>query len=129
MKQTLLFLFILGGMASCSEKFNEDVLTVTGIYEANVVGVDGPFIITISVDHGSDILIDAPFNGMYWYLAEARIKKEEEDLKEIKIPDQRLDDGIYLEGEGVYYNYSIQLDYTLTIDGFDYDYSIVGTKQ
>jgi len=69
-------------MVSCTDKYNEDVFLVAGIYEANVVGVSGPFLISVLVDHGNDILIDAPFDGEYWYVVEAHINNEEEIIKE-----------------------------------------------
>ena len=76
MKQTLLFFVLMIGLASCTEKFNEDVLTIAGVYEATVVGVDGPFAVTISIDHDKDIIIDAPFDGNSWFLVEAKVKNE-----------------------------------------------------
>jgi hypothetical protein len=123
-----LLLLCLGLFVVSCEKYQEQVLPVVGVYEANIVGVNGPFSISISADFGNNVLIDAPWDGENWYVIEARVRDEWEFEKDIRIRDQKVDDGIRIRGEGVFFDYSIQLDYTLTIDGERRNFTLVGTK-
>jgi hypothetical protein len=114
-------------LVSC-EKYQDEVLPVVGVYEANVLGVGGPFSISISVDYGDNLLIEAPWDGEVWDLVEANLQNEFDFKKFIRIRDQRLADGVRIWGEGVFYDYTIQLDYTIRIEGVSEHYTIVGTK-
>ena len=128
MKRAILFLFLIPFIPSCTEKYLEEVLTVAGNYDANIVGVSGPHLISVSIDHGTKIFIDAPFDGEFWDIIEAKVKNELDEIKDIKIPDQEIYQDVYIEGSGIYFDYTIQLDYTLEVDGTKYNYSIVGSK-
>ncbi|WP_235297865.1 hypothetical protein [Portibacter marinus] len=121
----LIFLTLI--IISC-EKYDEEILPVVGVYEANVVGVSGPFSISVSSDRGNRILIDAPWDGENWAVLEARIRNEHEWDKDIVIREQWLADGVTLVGEGIFFDYSIQLDYIIWIDNIRHDFTIVGTK-
>lgn len=123
----LIALSMLIFMVSC-EKYQEQILPVVGVYEANVVGIAGPFSLSISVDYGDNVSIDAPWDGELWDIIDAEIRNEDEFLKKIKIHNQSLDEGIRIWGEGFFFDYTIQLDYTIQIDNERYHYTIVGTK-
>lgn len=130
MKNTIYIIglvIIAFSITSC-EKYQEEILPVVGVYEANVVGVSGPFSISISVDYGNNIYIDAPWDGEIWTVVDAEVRDEFDYQKRIKIFDQHLDDGTRIWGDGFFYDYTIQLDYTIRMNGVNYDYTIVGTK-
>lgn len=114
-------------LTSC-ERYDDEVLPVIGVYEANVVGVSGPFSVSISVDHGDNIRIDAPWDGENWAVLDADVDNEFEFEKRIKIFDQEIGDGVRIWGDGIFFDYTIQLDYTIRIDGVKYNYTLVGTK-
>lgn len=126
MKYLLLLCFGLL-MISC-ERYQQEVLPVVGVYEANIVGVNGPFSISVSSDFGYNVLIDAPWDGENWSVIEARVRNEWELDKDIIIRNQRLEDGVRISGEGIFFDYSLQLDYTLTVDGVRENFTLVGTK-
>ncbi len=127
-KISILSILLIGLILTSCEKYQEPILPVVGVYEANVVGVGGPFSISISVDFGDNILIDAPWDGEYWNVVEAEVRDEFEFEKRIRIFDQVLADGTRIYGEGIFFDYTIQLDYTVRYGGERYDYTIVGTK-
>jgi hypothetical protein len=123
-----LILFSLALLIISCERYQEQVLPVVGVYEANIVGVNGPFSISVSADFGNNVLIDAPFDGENWSVIEARVRDDWEIEKEIIIRDQRIDDGVRIRGRGIFFDYSLQLDYTITVDGVRENYTLVGTK-
>lgn len=127
MKLKLLILFACFAFSSC-EKYDENVLPVVGTYTTHVVGGEGDFTMSISVDYGKNLTIDAPWDNNLWYAADAKLRHEENWNKEIRIPHQYLDNGIELKGEGIFFDHSIQLDYTIWIDGQSFNYTIVGSK-
>jgi hypothetical protein len=127
MKQSLLILMLCIAFVSC-EKYDQDVLPVVGTYVAHVVGGEGDFTMSINIDYGRNLTIDAPWDDYFWYTADAKLRHEEDWDKEIRIPRQWLDNGVELKGEGIYFDHSIQLDYTVWIDGYSYNYTIVGSK-
>ncbi len=122
-----IFIMISLFLVSC-EKYQDEVLPVVGVYEANVLGVAGPFSLSVSVDYGDNLRIEAPWDGEVWDIVEANLQNEADFKKFINIRDQRLDEGVRIWGEGVFYDYTIQLDYTIRIDGVSEHYTIVGTK-
>jgi len=122
-------LFILGFLVLTScEKYQDEILPVVGVYEANVIGVAGPFSISISVDYGDNLYIDAPWDGEVWNVIDAFVHNEADFKKFIRIRDQRLSDGVRIWGEGVFYDYTIQLDYTVRIIGVNEHFTMVGKK-
>ncbi len=123
----LILIFLSALIISC-ERYDPEVLPVVGVYEANVVGVDGPFSISVSADGGNNVLIDAPWDAENWAVLEARIRNEFEYEKEIRIREQVVEDGVSIAGEGIFFDYSIQLDYSIWVDGIRQDYTLVGTK-
>lgn len=125
---TIYFLLISGFLLTSCEKYQEEILPIVGVYEANVIGLAGPFSISIAVDYGDNIQIDAPWDGENWIVVDAEVRNEFDFQKRIKIFDQNLEDGTRIWGEGVFQDYSLQLDYTIRIDRVEYDYTIVGTK-
>jgi hypothetical protein len=122
------FTLFLGVLLTSCEKYDENVLPVVGTYVAHVVGGEGDFTMSINIDYGRNLTIDAPWDDYFWYAAHAKLRHEEDWDKEIRIPHQTLDAGVQLQGEGVFFDYSIQLDYTIWIDGHAYHYTIVGSK-
>ena len=123
-----LILLCLGLFIISCEKYDEDVLPVIGVYEANIVGEGGPFSISVSSDFGNNILIDAPWDGENWFVAEARVTNEFDFEKDLRVKNQEIENGVRLSGDGIFFDYSIQLDYTIRIDGVRHDFTLVGTK-
>ncbi len=123
----LLFVPFLFGITSC-EKFRDDVLPIAGVYEANVVGVAGPFSMSISIDHGDNILIEAPFDGEHWEVIGADVDTEYGEHMDIDIDHTDLSPNVYLSGDGFFLNGDVQLDYDITINGKREHYTIVGSK-
>jgi hypothetical protein len=127
----LLFLAVLMILVSSCEKYDDCILPVAGVYESHVVGVTGPFDLVISEKNGDDIRIDAPWLEDTWMVLNAHIDGcYDDDYKlEIRIPTQQFDKYRDIAGKGFYYDYTIQIDYTI-YDGDDrYEYTIVGTKK
>lgn len=124
-----ILLFIAASIFTSCEKYNEDVLPVVGVYHAHILSGSGDFSMGIQIDYGRNIRIDAPWDDFFWYEVDAKVRHEEDWDKDIKIPLQWIDDGIEIKGEGVFFENSIQLDYTLWIDGYPYEYTLVGSKE
>lgn len=127
MKRYLLLICISITILSC-EEYDQDILPVVGVYEANLVGSAGPFSVSILSDVGDDILIEAPFDGDFWSVIDADIDDKEEDRKFIDIREQEISPGEFISGNGVYFDNSIQLEYTIDFRGRRTDYYLVGSK-
>jgi hypothetical protein len=125
-------LFLLAVLAvfiltSC-EKYEEEIMPIVGLYEANISGVAGPFTMSIAADYGDNIIIEAPWLDDNWTLVDADVDEEGYYRMEIYIPRQNIGDGLKIYGDGVFQDYSLQIDYTIE-DGNDlYHYILVGTK-
>lgn len=112
MKKVLLVFLVAGFFTAC-EQYNEDVLEMTGIYEGNVVGVSGPHTISVSYDRGDDIVIEAPFDGFVWTQVYADVDDQEDNVKDINIYEQEIGPGVFIWGDGSYFQGTLQLDYTI----------------
>lgn len=110
------------------EPYDEDILPIVGTYEASILGVTGPFSMAISTTGGDDIRIDALFDGFDYFLVDADIDDKEEFRKEIDIDYQEIAPNVFIEGRGVYFDYSIQLDYTIEDPTGVYDLTLVGSQ-
>jgi len=126
-KAILLSIFTLLLLSSC-EKYDEDILPIVGVYEAHITGIAGPFSINVTSDYGDNVNIEAPWLDDEWRIIKADIDYKEEYTKEIEIHTQSLSNGIQIYGEGVFQDYTLQIDYTI-VDGDDlYHYTLVATK-
>jgi len=126
------FIYLLGFLStilliSC-DPYDEDILPIVGSYEANIIGLVGSFDMAISTTGGDNIRIDAPFDGFDYYLVDADIDNEEEWRKEIDIDRQEIAPDVYIEGRGVYFDYSIQLDYSIEDFTGEYDFTLVASQ-
>ena len=110
------------------EEYNENILPIVGTYEASIIGVGGPFDMAISTTGGDNIRIDAPFDGFDYFLVDADIDDEEQLRKEIDIDRQEVAPNVFIEGRGVYFDFSIQLDYTIEDQFDEYDLTLVGSQ-
>lgn len=129
MKKVLYTLIILSSfLLTACEEYNEDILPIVGSYEANIIGVSGPFNMAISTTGGDNIRIDAPFDGIDYFLVDADIDNEQERRKEIDIDYQEIAPNVFIEGRGVYFDFSIQLDYTIEDPSGVYDLTLVGSQ-
>jgi len=124
-KITLLILLI--SQLSCQD-YDQDLLEVVGVYDASVIGITTPFSMVVSADYGDNIIIEAFFDGEVWDLVEADVDCLDCDVKDISIPFQDLERNVFIQGQGYYSDFTIQLDYRMTIFGVDYDYTLVGSK-
>lgn len=126
-KLIALAVFAMFLLSSC-EKYEEEVMPIVGLYEATISGVAGPFTMSIAADYGDNIIIEAPWLDDNWSLIDADVDEEGYYRMEINIPRQNIGDGLKLYGEGVFQDYSLQIDYTIE-DGYDlYHYTLVGSK-
>ncbi len=112
---------------SCGE-IDEEILPIVGVYEANVIGVNGPFSISITADSGDDIFIEAPFDGHKWEIIPADIDDKGEPKMEIEFFETEIAPGVFIDGEGFFYDYTIQLNYEIEVNGHVDRYTIIGTK-
>jgi hypothetical protein len=127
--KNLLFISVLAIflLTSC-EKYDEDIMPVVGNYEASILGVAGPFSMTIASDYGDNIIIEAPWLDDNYTLVDADVDEEEFYRLHIDIFRQNIGNGLVIYGEGIYQDFSVQIDYTIE-DGNDlYHYTLVGTK-
>jgi len=134
MKNLLLLVLLALGAYSC-ENYEECTIPIVGVYESHIVGVSGPFDMTVSIKNNDNIQIDAPWLKDIWVVLDADTdgcldNSAESDYKlDITIHHQDFDDGRYIEGKGFYTDYSIQLDYSIIDGGDKYNYTIVGSKK
>lgn len=128
MKKIILLFLLSFTLLSCSD-YAEEVYPVIGFYDARVVGVTGTFEMNISADWGRRILIDAPFDGEYWDIVEARVDEPDGSYaQDIDIPRQTLAEGVEIWGDGVYYNGTVQLDYKMWLYGEKVAFKIIGSQ-
>lgn len=127
MKKYVLILLGFVCLYSC-DPYDEDVLPLVGIYDGNVQGYAGYFTISVSIDRGDHILIDAPWDSEWFYVLEAEVCNEADFEKEIHIPFQSIGPGIEIEGSGVYFDRTLQIDYELIIEGWSDHYTMIGSK-
>lgn len=128
MKNFYVLLIAMPLLFSC-EKFDEDVIEISGLYHANVLGISGPHIISVAYDRGDEILIEAPFDGYEWTYIYADVDKQKDFIKEIDIYEQEIGPGVYIWGDGFYQDGTLQIDYTIEFSPFEiYDYRIVGVQ-
>ncbi len=110
------------------EEYDEDILPIVGTYQASIIGLTGPFDMAISTTGGDDIRMDALFDGFDYFLVDADIDDKEDFRKRIDIDYQEIAPNVFIEGEGVYFDFSIQLDYTIEDQFGTYDYTLVGSQ-
>lgn len=128
MSKYYLFLLPLIFFISSCQKYDEAILPMVGTYEAIIFGNSGTYNIGVSSGYGSDIFIDAPWDAQIFDEIEAEVKDKDSYRKRIKIKRQELEPGIEIWGEGVFYDYTIQLDYSIDFGGLVYDYTMVANK-
>lgn len=128
MLRILLSTIILSVSFSSCQDIDEDIIPVVGIYRAHVLGVAGPFDMIIGTDGGDNVIIEAPFDGIDWYTTLADIDNQKESIMDININNQEISTGTKMKGSGFFKNGTIEIKYTITIEGKRSDYTIVGTK-
>lgn len=129
MKNTIYTLVLFSSiLLFACEPYDEDILPIVGTYEASIIGVTGGFDMAISTTGGDNILIDAPFDGFDYFLVDADIDDKEEWRKEIDIDRQEISPGVFIEGRGVYFDFTIQLDYTIQDPFGVFDFTLVGSQ-
>ena len=127
MKQLLLFPFLLTIVSGCYD-IDEEILPVVGIYRAHIVGVAGPFDLVISTAGGDDVIIEAPFDGDFWYTVRSDIENQDERIMDFRIGNQQIDRDINMRGKGFFVNNTIELRYTIDYGNESVNFKIVGTK-
>lgn len=127
MTKYLLLLVSVLAFASC-DRYDDEILPVIGVYEAHIVGITGPESISISIDHGDHIFIEAPFDGFEWIVVEADIENKHEYEKDIDIDRQNVGPNTEIWGNGIFFEGTIQLDYTMRFGDEEYDFTLIGTK-
>lgn len=127
MKRFLLFWSVIVLFSGCYD-IDEDILPVIGIYRAHIVGVAGPFDLVISTAGGDDVIIEAPFDGDYWYTVRSDIDNQQERIIDFQIHSQQVDRDIQMRGKGFFVNNTIELRYTMEFGNKPVNFKIVGTK-
>jgi hypothetical protein len=134
MKNLLILFVIIFTFSSC-EKYRDCVLPVAGLYDAQIVGVTGPFTMGVSIDYGDNIEIDAQWLKDLWYVVEADTDgcadyyNENYETLKLHIREQSIGNGKRISGDGYYYDYSMQIDYTITEGNNKYHYTLIATKK
>lgn len=128
MIRTLLLAALMSVTLTSCFDIDENILPVVGIYRAHIVGVAGPFDLIISTDRGDDVIIEAPFDGDYWYTIKADIDDQTERIIDFDINDQQVAQGIMLKGDGFFVNGTIELRYTMRFGNEKVNFKLVGTK-
>lgn len=130
-----LAVIIMGISFSSCEKYSDCTLPLAGLYEAQIVGVSGPFTMGVSIDYGRRINIDAQWLLDNWYMVDANTtgcadyNSLDYGKVTINISEQKMDDGKRISGKGFYYDFVMQIDYTIT-DGSDkYHYTLIASKK
>jgi hypothetical protein len=124
----ILLVFLVAGLFSACERYDEDVLEMTGIYEGNVVGVTGPHTMSVSYDRGDEIVIEAPFDGFVWTQVFADVDDQEDSVKDINIYEQEIGPGVFIWGDGSYFQGTLQLDYTIDFGRELVDFRILASQ-
>lgn len=127
MKQFLLFPLVIVLFSGCYS-IDENILPVVGIYRAHIVGVAGPFDLVISTAGGDDVLIEAPFDGDFWYTVKSDIDNQDERIIDFRIGNQQIDRSIEMRGKGFFVNNTIELRYTIDYGNESVNFKLVGTK-
>lgn len=127
--RTILFFISVVFLALSCTKPDEAVLPLVGIYRTHILGVAGPFDMVVSTDRGSRMFIDAPFDGSDWYVIRINVHNAEDEIKEIRIPDQTIDCCTSISGKGFYLNGSAEINYTLNRDGRKQNFKMVGAQR
>ncbi|MBK8516996.1 MAG: hypothetical protein IPL55_12165 [Saprospiraceae bacterium] len=128
MIRTLLFSVFLAMILSSCFEIDENILPVVGIYRAHIIGVAGPFDLIISTDKGDNVIIEAPFDGDYWYTIKADIDNQTERVMDFNIFNQQVDKDVNIKGNGFFINGTIELRYTMKFDNETVNFKLVGTK-
>jgi len=129
-KFILLSAFCVFLFSACNDDpFNEDVYPLIGVYDANIVGVSGPFVISVTAAGGDDINIDAPWDGENWDVIETDVDNSFEYEIELDIRNRDYLEEGEIDGVGVFVDYTIQFDYSIKVDGEREDYTLIATKR
>ncbi len=124
----ILLVFLIAGLFTACEQWDEDVLEMTGLYEGNVIGISGPHTMSVSYDRGDEIVIEAPFDGFIWTQIFADVDDQEENIKDIDIYDQEIGPGVFIWGDGSYFQGTLQLDYTIDFGRERVDFRILASQ-
>lgn len=125
---SILLLTILFFASSCEIEPDQEVLPVLGVYDGHIIGLAGPFSMSIAASGGDDITIDALFDGIDYFVIEADTDCDNEDYIDIDINSQFIDDVSEIYGDGFYFDGTIQLDYSIRVRDMVYNYQLIASK-
>lgn len=114
-------------MVSCSG-IDEEILPVVGVYRSHILGVAGPFDLIVSSDRGDDVLMEAPFDGLDWYVIKADIDDQGQKIMDIDIPSQWIGDEMRISGDGFYTDGTIELDYRIDYGDERFNFKLTGSR-
>jgi hypothetical protein len=123
----LLPLFAATVMTSCTD-VDDRVIPFVGEYSGQIVGLTPPFIMNISGDHSDHLTLDAPVDGIDWYLVDMDLDNLDNETIDIDILRQKIAPGIEIKGDGWIRGRNIQIDYSMWFDGEKEKFRLVGTK-
>ena len=127
MKRLILLTFVVLTVIGC-ERYDERVLPIVGLYQGQVVGVTRPFKFSISAKYGDNLEIDAPMDGDVWDVVTLDIDNKDDEVMRVRIPFQTLEDGVSIKGDGFFQNGTIQLNYSITVDGRKANFRLIGEQ-
>ncbi|MEZ4908526.1 MAG: hypothetical protein R2771_13000 [Saprospiraceae bacterium] len=134
MKKLFILLCFTFFLNSCSD-YNECTESLAGIYDAQILGVSGQFVLAVSIDKNDDIYIDSEWYDGIWTVIEADTdgcadyNNDAYGEVEIDIKSQEIADDIEISGSGFYYDYSMQIDYKIKDNGNIKKYTLVASKR
>ena len=134
MKKLFVLLVLTSFLLSCSD-YNECTESMSGLYDAQIIGVTGPFTLAVSIDNSDNISIDANWYTDLWVVVEAdtdgcaNYNADDYGEVDININSQNIADEITISGYGFYYDYSLQLDYKINDHGDVRHFTLVATKR
>jgi hypothetical protein len=121
---TMLLLFTT---LSCTE-IDQEILPIVGNYYGKVQGLNRSFTMQVYGLSEDDIQIEAPFDGDVWSTIVVDIDNPYEYKWDLDIDRQILSPGIEIWGDGYFVDGIIQLDYTISFDGYKYSYRLIATR-
>ncbi len=111
------------GMSSCHDHI--EPVTISGIYNAEIVGIPRFFDMEILEEFNGEIGLTAPFyEGMVWDHVYGDVVGQDR----ISIPVQQLTPGLLIWGEGRFNGVDVELWYSIEHDHCTHHYTIIGQK-
>lgn len=133
--KNIIVLLTLGLILNSCTDYNTCTQSMAGLYDAQIIGISGPFTLAVSVDNSDNIFIDANWYDDIWDVVEADTdgcadyNSDNFGEVNIHIDSQNLSDNIRISGNGFYYEYTLQLDYKIIENDQIHHYTLIASKR